>query len=498
MENKRWTDQEIGILRQYYPDEGGKTIERLPGRNKTSIWVMAHKLGVRHYSPQWSLKELEILNRYYPIEGTKVAKRLLGRTKGTIMTMAQKLEIRHDPPRWSSKEIDILKQYYPLEGRAAARHLPGRTENAIGSQASLRGLQHYSRQGRDSKEATIKLGLQHGKKWWSREEIAILKRYYPLEGLTVAERLPNRTRQAVGHKAVRLGITCKRRFSVEEPDAFWTEEEIEVLKNHFPLEGVKVANRLPGRTGSSIDHKAMRLGIKKVWRYEHRVRNGVEEKQCSQCNQWKSLSEFHECRKHQDGLQNTCKKCRTDYYYDNREDRRAYLREHYIANCEAIKTRVRHYYSTHREECLTRAKQYQEVHKAEISIRNMEYYKEHTEEIKAKTKAWSKTPKGKAASQFQKARRRLVQQTGDLTLQEWEALIGQYPTCAYCGHPFDNDKHRLSMDHIVPLSRGGPHTQSNVLPVCFACNSRKHTSLLGEEWLPWDLYDEQGQLIRSS
>ncbi|MFQ4150310.1 HNH endonuclease [Arthrobacter sp. LAPM80] len=50
-------------------------------------------------------------------------------------------------------------------------------------------------------------------------------------------------------------------------------------------------------------------------------------------------------------------------------------------------------------------------------------------------------------------------------------------TCVYCDGKFDH----LQMDHIVPLSRGGPHRLENVAPACSDCNASKHASTL-EEW----------------
>lgn len=41
--------------------------------------------------------------------------------------------------------------------------------------------------------------------------------------------------------------------------------------------------------------------------------------------------------------------------------------------------------------------------------------------------------------------------------------------CAYCEEPSD----RLDPDHVVPLSKGGPNTVSNLLPACPSCNSDK-------------------------
>ena len=51
--------------------------------------------------------------------------------------------------------------------------------------------------------------------------------------------------------------------------------------------------------------------------------------------------------------------------------------------------------------------------------------------------------------------------------------------CYYCGrkHP----PRELTMDHIVPLGRGGHSTKGNVAPACKECNNRKKT-LLPLEW----------------
>lgn len=41
--------------------------------------------------------------------------------------------------------------------------------------------------------------------------------------------------------------------------------------------------------------------------------------------------------------------------------------------------------------------------------------------------------------------------------------------CAYCGVKSD----KMEMDHVIPLSRGGQHTKSNIVPACFNCNRSK-------------------------
>lgn len=49
--------------------------------------------------------------------------------------------------------------------------------------------------------------------------------------------------------------------------------------------------------------------------------------------------------------------------------------------------------------------------------------------------------------------------------------------CAYCGAT-----ETITIDHIMPLSRGGKHEAENLAPACLPCNSSKCNRLLSE----WD------------
>ena len=51
--------------------------------------------------------------------------------------------------------------------------------------------------------------------------------------------------------------------------------------------------------------------------------------------------------------------------------------------------------------------------------------------------------------------------------------------CHYCGEqvPFKE----LTMDHLVPLARGGRSTKDNLVPCCKACNTLKK-GMLPLEW----------------
>lgn len=49
-------------------------------------------------------------------------------------------------------------------------------------------------------------------------------------------------------------------------------------------------------------------------------------------------------------------------------------------------------------------------------------------------------------------------------------------TCQYC----NKATHDLTLDHVVPRHRGGPHTWENLVSACKACNHRKAGRTPGE------------------
>ena len=60
----------------------------------------------------------------------------------------------------------------------------------------------------------------------------------------------------------------------------------------------------------------------------------------------------------------------------------------------------------------------------------------------------------------------------------WKRRISS-GACHYCRRTVGLKA--LTMDHIVPLGRGGRSTRGNVVPSCKPCNDRKQ-SLLPVEW----------------
>ncbi len=65
--------------------------------------------------------------------------------------------------------------------------------------------------------------------------------------------------------------------------------------------------------------------------------------------------------------------------------------------------------------------------------------------------------------------------------QWWKRQLAK-GICQYCGRRFPAKE--LTMDHIVPLSKGGKTTKGNLAVCCKTCNIQKKSNLLME----WDPY----------
>jgi len=57
----------------------------------------------------------------------------------------------------------------------------------------------------------------------------------------------------------------------------------------------------------------------------------------------------------------------------------------------------------------------------------------------------------------------------DFTAAQWEAVCAVFGhQCLACGATSS-----LTVDHVVPLCKGGSNTITNLQPLCRSCNSRK-------------------------
>ena len=68
--------------------------------------------------------------------------------------------------------------------------------------------------------------------------------------------------------------------------------------------------------------------------------------------------------------------------------------------------------------------------------------------------------------------------TRKLRSSQWWKRKRSSGICHYCQKTFLPKE--LTMDHIIPLARGGKTQKFNVVPCCKSCNTRK------KQLLPWE------------
>ena len=70
----------------------------------------------------------------------------------------------------------------------------------------------------------------------------------------------------------------------------------------------------------------------------------------------------------------------------------------------------------------------------------------------------------------------------------WKRRIAS-GTCHYCERPVGGKA--LTMDHVIPLIRGGRSVRGNMVPACKDCNSMK------QSMLPWEWETHREALARA-
>lgn len=102
--------------------------------------------------------------------------------------------------------------------------------------------------------------------------------------------------------------------------------------------------------------------------------------------------------------------------------------------------------------------------------------------------AVTQTRRARAA---RKRKRRMDAADNDLTAAEWTAIRAAWGACAYCGMA----DQLLQKDCVLPLSRGGRYTLTNVVPACRSCNASKCNEEV-THWLRRKRLDESAFLLR--
>ncbi len=201
-------------------------------------------------------------------------------------------------------------------------------------------------------------------------------------------------------------------------------------------------------------------------------------KKCTKCGETKELTEFHKDKNRKDGRRACCKVCQKQYYQANREKIAERQKQHRQANREKIAEKNKQYYQENREkmkqyrqENREKMKQYRQENREQIAEQKKQYRQANREQIAEYQKQYFKENREVHYARTQKRRAIKRDAAGNATAAEIQARFDYHGNrCYYCG--CDG---KMTIEHRIPLSRGGTHYPANIVPACLSCNCSKGT-----------------------
>ena len=180
--------------------------------------------------------------------------------------------------------------------------------------------------------------------------------------------------------------------------------------------------------------------------------------------------------------------------YRNSDQGKAKIRQYREENKECISTHKQEYNKKNAKHIKERRRLYNEEHAEYNSEWRRKRYLAHQEEEQAAQRQYSKTLTGRIVNcNANHKRREQMKHGAGLTVKDFEGMWReQAGKCYYCGKVmlrYEDVKNTLfkrcyeycrdycTVDHVIPLSKGGLHDPQNVVLACRECNSKKNTDI---------------------
>lgn len=142
------------------------------------------------------------------------------------------------------------------------------------------------------------------------------------------------------------------------------------------------------------------------------------------------------------------------------------------------------------EERKQKSKAYRERNKEKISKNSTKWRLANPERYLNNQRNWRKQNPGKSVAYVQAYNKRHPEMVtkssrkrreifkgieGTFTLEEWTSICDRHENkCLWCG----KSSIKLTIDHVIPISKGGSNYASNLQPLCARCNAKKNNRIL--------------------
>lgn len=174
-----------------------------------------------------------------------------------------------------------------------------------------------------------------------------------------------------------------------------------------------------------------------------------DSKACSVCKQVLSLDNFSNKNNTKTGKASACKPCTSKQkaasYLRNIEHNKKYRKDYYQKNSKLVKARA------------------------------AKWAKDNPKRQYARSRKWLLSKPGLANNYSHRRRAKVRNLESFVISQKFLTRLYQSP-CVYCG-----STQMITQDHVIPVDKGGRHSEGNLVPACQSCNSSK-ANLLLMEW----------------
>jgi 5-methylcytosine-specific restriction endonuclease McrA len=152
-----------------------------------------------------------------------------------------------------------------------------------------------------------------------------------------------------------------------------------------------------------------------------------------------------------------------------------YDQNRYVKQRDKLLAQSKAYAAAHKEAVNAKTKAWDEANPGKKAIRTRNSYLRNMEKRKKYHAEWRKNNRLRW-NYYASLRRIRVKENGVFKIldKEFKAL-GQKP-CFYCG-----STDSLTLDHVIPIARGGKHSIGNLVVACKPCNSQKNKRTI-QEW----------------